>query len=78
MSLNIDCVRSQFPSLALGYIFADNAGGSQVIGNVISKISDQPKRPTWCTLHCKPVSIEIVRILISLITVGIHFVVSIN
>jgi selenocysteine lyase/cysteine desulfurase len=40
MSLDIDHVRSQFPSLASGYIFADNAGGSQVISNVISKIGD--------------------------------------
>ena len=40
MLINIDHVLSQFPSLASGYIFADNAGGSQVISNVISKISD--------------------------------------
>jgi selenocysteine lyase/cysteine desulfurase len=40
MSLNIEHVRSQFPSLASGYIFGDNAGGSQVIGDVINRISD--------------------------------------
>ncbi|KIM85965.1 hypothetical protein PILCRDRAFT_816514 [Piloderma croceum F 1598] len=40
MSLDIDKVRSHFPSLASGYIFADNAGGSQVISDVISRISD--------------------------------------
>ena len=40
MSLDIDKVRSHFPSLASGYIFADNAGGSQVIADVISRISD--------------------------------------
>jgi selenocysteine lyase/cysteine desulfurase len=40
MLLNIDHVRSQFPSLVSGYIFADNAGGSQVISNVVNKISD--------------------------------------
>jgi len=40
MSLDIDKVRSQFPSLASGYIFADNAGGSQVITDVITRLSD--------------------------------------
>ena len=30
MTLNIENIRSQFPSLSGGYIFADNAGGSQV------------------------------------------------
>lgn len=40
MSLDIDKVRSHFPSLASGYIFADNAGGSQVISDVIARISD--------------------------------------
>jgi len=29
-TLDVDYARSQFPSLAGGYIFADNAGGSQV------------------------------------------------
>jgi selenocysteine lyase/cysteine desulfurase len=40
MSLDIDYVRSQFPSLRSGYIFADNAGGVQVLGDVITRISD--------------------------------------
>jgi len=40
MSLDIDQVRSQFPSLSSGYIFADNAGGSQVVQDVIKRITD--------------------------------------
>jgi selenocysteine lyase/cysteine desulfurase len=40
MPLDIEYVRSQFPSLASGYIFADNAGGSQVITDVIARITD--------------------------------------
>lgn len=40
MSLDIEHVRSQFPSLVSGYIFADNAGGSQVTNGVISRITD--------------------------------------
>jgi selenocysteine lyase/cysteine desulfurase len=40
MSLDIEHVRSQFPALALGYIFADNAGGSQVTSDVIKRITD--------------------------------------
>ena len=40
MSLNIEKVRSQFPSLSSGYIFADNAGGSQVIQDVINRLTD--------------------------------------
>ncbi|KZV69801.1 PLP-dependent transferase [Peniophora sp. CONT] len=32
--------RSQFPSLASGYIFADNAGGSQCLKPVVDRISD--------------------------------------
>ncbi|KAF7974668.1 hypothetical protein HWV62_11564 [Athelia sp. TMB] len=40
MTLNIDHVRSQFPSLASGYIYGDNAGGSQVTSDVIARITD--------------------------------------
>lgn len=40
MLLNIDQVRSQFPSLSSGYIFADNAGGSQVTQDVIHRLTD--------------------------------------
>jgi selenocysteine lyase/cysteine desulfurase len=40
MSLDIEHVRSQFPSLVSGYIFADNAGGSQVANGVITRITD--------------------------------------
>jgi selenocysteine lyase/cysteine desulfurase len=40
MSLDIDHVQSQFPALASGYIFADNAGGTQVCNDVINRISD--------------------------------------
>lgn len=40
MSLDVDKVRSQFPSLSSGYIFADNAGGSQVVQGAITRIAD--------------------------------------
>jgi selenocysteine lyase/cysteine desulfurase len=40
MSLDINYVQSQFPSLCSGYIFADNAGGAQVLDDVITRISD--------------------------------------
>lgn len=40
MVLDIEHVRSQFPSLASGYIFGDNAGGSQVTSDVIARITD--------------------------------------
>lgn len=40
MSLDIDLVRSSFPALKSGYIFADNAGGSQCLGDAVSRISD--------------------------------------
>lgn len=39
-SLNIIQARSRFPSLASGYIFADNAGGSQCVKEVIDRITD--------------------------------------
>jgi hypothetical protein len=31
MALDLDHSRSQFPSVASGYLFGDNAGGSQVL-----------------------------------------------
>ncbi|KAI0628480.1 PLP-dependent transferase [Trametes polyzona] len=40
MSLNIAQARAAFPALASGYLFADNAGGSQCLGDVVSRISD--------------------------------------
>lgn len=38
--LDIRAVRASFPSLADGYIFADNAGGSQCLKAVVDRISD--------------------------------------
>ncbi|KAG8809156.1 hypothetical protein FRC18_004677 [Serendipita sp. 400] len=38
--MDIDFVRSQFPALADGYIYADNAGGSQCNKGVIDAITD--------------------------------------
>lgn len=40
MSLDIQAVRTAFPALASGYLYADNAGGSQCLGDVVSRISD--------------------------------------
>lgn len=40
MTLDITQVRSQFPALASGFIFADSAGGSQSLKPVIDNISD--------------------------------------
>lgn len=40
MSLDIQAVRTAFPALASEYLYADNAGGSQCLGDVVSKISD--------------------------------------
>ena len=40
MSLDIDFVRSQFPALASGWAFFDNAGGSQVLRNVAERVAD--------------------------------------
>ena len=37
--LDIDFVRSEFPGLEQNFIFMDNAGGSQVLGTVIEKMS---------------------------------------
>ncbi len=33
-------VRAQFPALANGFVFLDNAGGSQILGHVVERISD--------------------------------------
>jgi selenocysteine lyase/cysteine desulfurase len=38
--IDIAYVRSQFPALQSGYIFADNAGGSQCLADAVSRISD--------------------------------------
>ncbi|QPC88348.1 cysteine desulfurase-like protein [Mesorhizobium sp. NBSH29] len=40
MALDIDFVRSQFPALASGWAFLDNAGGSQVLKSVADRVSD--------------------------------------
>src|SRR6187455_1548904 len=40
MSLNIDFVRSQFPALAGDWGYFDNAGGSQVLRNVVVRVSE--------------------------------------
>ena len=36
----VETARSQFPALTSGYIFADNAGGSQCAKGVVDRISD--------------------------------------
>ncbi len=38
--LDLDFVRGQFPALASGYIYMDNAGGSQTLAAVAARISD--------------------------------------
>ena len=38
--LNVDQARAAFPSLASGFIFGDNAGGSQVAQPVIDRFTD--------------------------------------
>ena len=40
MILNVLQTRSHFPALNSGYIFADNAGGSQAAKEVVDRISD--------------------------------------
>ncbi|KIJ62257.1 hypothetical protein HYDPIDRAFT_94816 [Hydnomerulius pinastri MD-312] len=40
VGLDIDKVRASFPSLRSGYIYADNAGGSQTAQEVINRIVD--------------------------------------
>lgn len=39
-ALDLNFVRSQFPALARGYAYLDNAGGSQVPQQVVTRISD--------------------------------------
>ena len=40
-SINIADVRSRFPALSdEGFVFADNAGGSQCLSSVVTRISD--------------------------------------
>lgn len=38
--MNIDFVREQFPALESGFIFMDNAGGSQILGSSVNYISE--------------------------------------
>jgi cysteine desulfurase family protein (TIGR01976 family) len=38
--LNLDYVRSQFPGLANGWAFFDNAGGTQILTPVVERIND--------------------------------------
>ena len=38
--LNVQNARSAFPALNSGYIYADNAGGSQCLADVVGRISD--------------------------------------
>lgn len=38
--LDLDTVRTAFPGLASGFVFLDNAGGSQTLGLVAERISD--------------------------------------
>ncbi|CDO72710.1 hypothetical protein BN946_scf184985.g130 [Trametes cinnabarina] len=40
MTLDIKFVRSVFPALASGFLFGDNAGGSQCVADVVDRISD--------------------------------------
>jgi len=40
MSLDLDFARSQFPALATGWAFLDNAGGSQVLRPVAQRVAD--------------------------------------
>ena len=39
-SLDLAFVRAQFPALASGFAFLDNAGGSQILGGVVDRIRD--------------------------------------
>ena len=40
MALDLDYVRSQFPALADGFAYMDNAGGSVVLGTVADRVRD--------------------------------------
>ena len=39
-TLDIERVRSQFPALSSGFVYADNAGGSQVLKSSIDLLTD--------------------------------------
>ncbi|MBS1121119.1 MAG: sufS [Deltaproteobacteria bacterium] len=39
-ALDLDLVRAEFPALASGFVFLDNAGGSQTLGRVADRIRD--------------------------------------
>ena len=39
-SLDIDFVRKQFPGLANGWVFFDNAGGTQILSRVVDRMTD--------------------------------------
>ena len=39
-TLDLQNVRSQFPALASGFLYADNAGGSQVLQSSIDRLTD--------------------------------------
>lgn len=38
--MDIEYIREQFPGLKSGFIFMDNAGGSQILGNAVDEISE--------------------------------------
>ncbi len=38
--MDVEQARSHFPALASGFVFADNAGGSQAARGVVDRISD--------------------------------------
>ena len=38
--LDVEFIRNQFPSLKSDFVFMDNAGGSQTLGSVITRISE--------------------------------------
>lgn len=39
-ALNLDPIRAEFPALAGGFVFLDNAGGSQVLARVADRVRD--------------------------------------
>ena len=40
ITMDMDWVRAEFPGLANGFVFMDNAGGSQTLKRVVNRISD--------------------------------------
>ena len=40
VTLDISKAREAFPALKSGYVFADNAGGSQCLKDVVDRVSD--------------------------------------